>query len=213
MSEQSIGLNYLGWMGSSATECSNLPFGDLTAGVETASLVDQSGASIPGSKPEQAFLFGTELKCGSIVSFASKSDENGAISYTVPNMVAGSLSNDLGRVQLAFPETVNFSDGLVEGINGIYKMTTTFKSNKPTYYNGTYWLWFDGASWVLSTTGMDKAGIFFMNNSTDIFAIPYVDSEGNSGIGGGVPGGALHTEDISGILAVESVDAIITTEG
>lgn len=209
MSEQSIGLNYLGWMGSTASECSDLPLDDLKADVFSAAVVDQSGASIPGERATAAWLSGWKLKCGSIVSFTSNSAE----SYTVTNMVAGSLDDDRGRVQLAFPETVSFSNGIAAGINGLYKMTTTFKSNKPTYYNGTYWLWFDGSSWVLSTTGMDKDGTFWMNNSDDMTTMPYVDENGNEGAGSAVPGGALYTEDAAGVLAVEDLAAVITTEG
>ena len=211
MSEQNIGKEYLAWMGSSTEECVGASLADLSGDLMVAFRVLQGGAGVSSSKPGTAGIGITysNFHCGGGYFLKGEGDST----YTVGSMVATSLDVDAGKIALAFPETVVFSDGIVEGINGLYKMTTTFSENKPTYYNGTYWLWFDGTGWVLSTPNRDKSGVHYMNNSLNITDRPYNDSEGNPGAGSAIPGGALYTEDAASVLAVEDLAAVITTEG
>ena len=210
MSEQSQGDTYLAWFGKTTTSCTGSSVADLDGSLKNAMVLKLDGTAAESTNPFTAGLGTTftTLLCGSAYYMQSV---DGVAPYTVSDMVASNLDTDAGKISLAYPESVSLPGDLPGA--GVYKMTTTFKANKPTYKNGDWWMWWDGSNWVISTPGMDKSGTegvdyhvgpVALDGSVDIVFPP---------VGVTVPGGALYTEDVASVLAVEDLAAVITTEG
>jgi hypothetical protein len=189
----------LAWFGTTTASCSATEIKDLS-GIDITYRLGQGG--IENSNPQSA-EFGlkhTTFQCGTANLIYSNTTE-----YSVDGAITTDLDTSAGVMSLFFPEQFVLEGG--DGA-GTYILTTTFMNNKPTYKNGAWWSWFDGISWVVSTPTRSKDGTFFLNNSDT----PNVGPYGSLVMEGSIPVGALHTEDLASILAVEDVTAIITTE-
>lgn len=205
MSETSQGKLYLAWIGNTTSACNNASVGDYNGKLTNLLGMDQAGSGLPNGSPQMASIgLGlTAFNCGSTYYIQSVTDVE---PYTITGMVASNLVNNAGLVQLAYPESVVLA-GTIDG-TGTYSMTTTFKSNKPTYKNGDWWMWWDGSKWVISKPGMDTTGTFHNGPVTIDGSEPL--EFGNVGVT--TPAGALYTEDLLSVLASEDLVATITTE-
>lgn len=196
----------LAWVGITTETCSGPTIADLSK-LNFTTRISQTGTA------EDSTPFGaglgveyTTFDCGTGCLISSSE-----VPYEIGSIHPAHLDTDMGRISLAYPVSVSLPGDLPGA--GTYKMTTTFKSNKPTYKNGAWWMWWDGSNWVISTPGMDKSGTegvdyhvgpVTLDGSVDLVFGP---------VGVTIPGGALYTEDVASVLAVEDLAAVITTEG
>ncbi len=162
MSEQSQGDTYLAWIGTKPTPCTGSSISDLDGKLRQVLVLQPAGGATNASTPFTAGLGTTfsNLSCGGAYYMQSVI---GVAPYNVVGMVASNLDTNAGKLSLAWPESFTLV-GSQEG-SGAYKMSTTFKNNRPTYKNGDWWCWFDGTSWVISTPLMDVSGTHYKNNA------------------------------------------------
>lgn len=144
-------LNSLMWLGTSDVSCEESQLIQYKNKIEFYYEISQSGSGAKVGSPTLAeFLAGDvlSLKCG--VSSLLFSEQTG---YDIPHGVIGDLSTDLGRIICQYDQTIDISnlDGDYQSANGLYKLTTFFKNNKPTYFNENgWWIWWNGTDWSLT---------------------------------------------------------------
>ena len=140
------------WVGLANDACTDVFIGDFQGKLQNTFIGSQNGASIPSSDPLQANLDVTyqNLDCGVgslVFSFE--------VPYEIGDITESDYKEDKGLIVVNYPMQFVFSGSSGQGV---YKITSQFKNDKPVYKNGEWYLWFDGSNWILSTPSPDKSG-------------------------------------------------------
>jgi hypothetical protein len=166
------------WVGSTSSLCEHIKVMDHKDKMLITFKIEHTGERVLNTDPERAelgFSFqNIDCGAGAIVYSTLTEGETYDISYAVET----DYLTDFGRIAMNYPMSVTLSGG--EGA-GVYKLTSIFKNNKPTYKNGDWFLWFDSSilSWVISTPKMNRNGTHYLNNSPLVNHGPYLSNPEN----------------------------------